>query len=520
MKLKLSDSQKRSNGLTVNTGFKKMEGFDIVAKNLKTDNLTKTLVKQTLLPNSAQLKEKKNNLKNDSSQAKIDEENIKSLEVQLQLLREQELKTGPIKNEFLFEDEVAINSNVLALRSQYRNIKNAGEKQIDVLNESILNELKKQQELQSSFSKYESKIKDLENDMLSKSEFHDRMEETLKIGLFDEKEHKIARDKRFTEMNEGLKKMNDENVFLLRKLEKEKILKPQTRENDANQIFSLKSKITQNEENIKVLEKELEIIGVQIKANQEQRNLQQQNLEIESKILKIEKDMASFNMKTEDLLSNLELNKSKRVFELQQKKVLVSKIEELRRKIEDNSKVNDILISQKVVEKQKEDLNKALFKIDKLRREKEFIFEQIKKEEGKIDCAVQEKTTLKQQEFEEKDLSDLTERKKADLLTQSTNVRREIEIFTQKEQKYLLELPKIEVEVNEKEKIFPKIQEEIGSCLKELEMIRQQRELSKQIKRLNLQDLKISKEANLEVNENLNRLIRNYQNILSESTNK
>lgn len=286
-----------------------MEGFDVVTKPLRPESGRKTL-------------HKTRDTKTDELQLRQLEDQIQSLENDLKQLRNKQEELTPI------------HPNMSALKYQYSGIRNAGDLQVELLLESISHESKRHQELDQSINKYESKLKDCENDKMIRDAFVNRMVETLRISLFEEREFRSEKEADVVEMVSKLKRLNEENTAMCRQSEKERIVNPQKKEGDINLVCHLKGQLADNEKVVRGLELELEELGKTVKSNHEAKRLMQNNLELESKALKLDKDIAGFKMKVGELGMVLKGHFQQREAELMQKKRLVGLIEEVRAKID------------------------------------------------------------------------------------------------------------------------------------------------------------------------------------------
>lgn len=173
--------------------------------------------------------------------------------------------------------------------------------------------------------------------------------------------------------------------------------------------------------------------------------------------------------------------------------------------------MNDLVIAQKVVQKEQFDLKDIYRRIEAVRRERDFARVMIQKEEGVMEELANEKVQLQTDEVERK------RGRKQKLKEAICEAKRLKESLMLKEVDLKKKLPALESEVEQLPKTIQQTEDELKVCLNKIGTIGQQRSLSKQLKKLNLQDLRISKDANTEVRENLSKFIRNYQSIVDSS---
>lgn len=513
MRPRLSNSQKRSgNQIVVNTGFRKMEGFDVVAKG--TNLLAKTTGKPLGAFGTQIGRNGVKSAKSEPSKTVQLEQTIQDLETQLMELRSQEQLRQAQNNTIQLEDGVPINPHILALKSQYKSIKSSAEQQIDIINELLLQEARKQQEIETSIARYEAKLKDQDTEADTRSEFGAKMNETLRVSLFEEREFKAQKEKVLQEMQATLKALTDENVAISRRLEKEKITLPQKRESDANLVFNLKAQIASGLQTVKGLERELEELTGRIKVNPETKLLEQKTLDFEAKLVLAEKDISSCRLRQQELQQVLKISAQKREIELEQKRELVRQIDDLRVKINEGSKVNDIVIADMLAAKERAEVAEAKRRLQDLSKEKEYVSDAVKEEEHKTEVMYNQKLAMQQQEIDDVDALERLRKTEVELRERLAKCRKECEIADVRRTQIEEKTPALQTAISAMETKLPEHEAAIKECHAKLETIAQQRELAKQIKSLNLQDLKISKEANSEANESLNRFIRNYQSIV------
>jgi len=484
-----------------------MEGYDVIAKNL-----LKTLPKGH---NSAAhtLKSTLKTTKLEPGKINQFEQTIRDLEEQVLSLKQLELQRRG-SGMFSLEDGVPINPHILALKSQYKAIKSTGDNQIDALNDLIQAEFQRQQEIETSMARLEAKAKDQETENGTRYDFNQKMLETLRVNLFEEREFRAQKERAIQEMQTQLKTKVDENGAFLRRTEKERITDPQKKEADANLVYSLKSQVANKLTEIKALGAELEELTSRIKTNPETKALDNENLNSQTKVLILEKDIANCRIREEEVHMMLNATRIKREQELVQKRELIRIIEGLRKKIEENGKVNDFAILERVVAKERVDVAEAARKLEDLQREKDYVFDALKEEEQRTETAYNERMLLQQEEIDEIEATDKLGKREEELRERLFKIRKQQEAAEVRRAIDDSGLDDLERQVTEWEGRVAGLDKDISQAKCRLDAISQQRELSRQIKGLNLQDLRISKEANLEANENLNRFMRNYQAIL------
>jgi len=514
MKKTSSSATKRPASGIMKPNTKKIEGFDITGKGL---NETKTKIM-----GKAEVTSKINQIKTRTATSGLEEEyirtlqdEVKILEYQLKLLKDKEIEQQQTFGQIdkFFSDGIPINSNILALKTQYKNLKSAGEKQVSALETSLMEEQKKQQECIQEITNLESKIADLKTSTIARSDFADKLIESLRLNIFEEKEFKTQKEEQLATIYSEYKQFADENLQLIRKLEKEKIINPQKKENESNYLFSLKSTLQQKDALIKELETELDSLSSKIKLNPETKQLEQENLELEGKILRSEKEISVANAKIKETSMLLESRARDRENESAQKREIISKIELLRFKLDEANKLNELVIAQKVKEKEEFDIRETTKLLDAIRKEKESIFDRKRYEEEEIERMGNLKVTTQQDIIDMEETRDRLERASKENYEKLFETKKELERYTFRNKELDTQIPTLESELAAIKAKIPKFENAIEEIKIRLQALHKQMEFAKQVKQLNFEDIKISKNTNKEVNDTLLNFIKKFEEI-------
>lgn len=468
------------------------------------------------------------NLQQQSNES-LEDEYIKNLqqqiayqELELKLLKEKELEqkqsVGQIDK--FFNDGVPLNENILALKNQYTHIKRTLENRIDELNEQRLEEIRHAAELKAYYEKQSGTLKTI-NDAIQKKEkdFSETMND-LRMTYLNEKHRRVQAEADFKKMQIQLKQTNDENLKMTRDLERENILvhhKEDTLKNARKKTLDdLKSKdqwLTQLE--AEVIKKRSEATF-----NPVVDMLENENLDLSSKLLMLEKEINMALNRVKETEMFLELRSKERESEAEMKRELILKISQFKFQIEEQNKMNEIEIQKKVEAKEAKDRKDLEKELDEVKRTKTLTKQRQHEKEDHLKEMAQDRVGLQQDimavELENESLEkDIKEKK--EMLLKLKNSR---EALTLEEQDLSTKLKPVLRDIDSIRSVIPQIEENNLHLKEQIAHMEKLNELSVQIKNVNLEELKLLTTSNDQVNTTITDLMRKWTTIQSVNPGK
>lgn len=181
-----------------------------------------------------------------------------------------------------------------------------------------------------------------------------------------------------------------------RDLEKERVLSTHKNEINTNQMTKLKRDLEDRELKIKEIDKQVDLLSSAMSLNPLVKQYEQKNLELGQKILKCEKEKSMADAKIKESEMLLEVRAKDRELEAEQKRELVNKIEIVKLEIDEAKKMNELIIQQKVKEKEEADIREKNKEIENVRKTRTLLEQRIQQEEDEIERISQDKVTLQQ----------------------------------------------------------------------------------------------------------------------------
>jgi hypothetical protein len=460
-------------------------------------------------------------LKNIQNQAdeNIEDEYIKNLqqqiaymELELKLLKEKELeqKQSVSQIDKFFNDGVPLNENILALKNQYNHAKKTMENKIDDVNDMRLIEMKIAADLKAQYEKNTVGLATIKEATDKKEvDFAVNLNE-LRMAYLNEKHKREDFEKEFKKQQALLKAKNTENLGMIRDLEKESLLVHHREEMLKNMRLKTTEDLKAKEKWMISLDAEVVKKRSMVTSNPELTIFANENLELNSKLLKSEKETNLAIAKVKEMEMFLETRSKERELEADLKRTLVAKISQVKFYIEEQNKINEIEIKEKVEakeEKEKKDLEKE---IQEFINQKETVKQRQKLKEDHIEEMAQDKMGLQQDVMTlEQDTSSLEKEVKEfkDTLLRLKNSK---EGLTLEEKDLKEKLHPLITYNSEMKTMIPNLENDNIHLKEQIAHMEKLNELSLQIKNVNLEDLKLLTQSNDQVQVTITDLMRKW----------
>lgn len=185
----------------------------------------------------------------------------------------------------------------------------------------------------------------------------------------NEKHQRMELEKELKFIEKQFKEKNDENLNMNRKIEREALIIEHKREKLANQRALTGRNLEEMDKRILNLQDELEAISDRVKLNPEVTFLEKENKDLSIRIQRSEKEAFTAEMRVKEMMDILKDRSRERELEADQKRTLIARISEVKSRIDEENKVNEIVIQQKVKEKEDKEMREIKKKIDDVKKE-------------------------------------------------------------------------------------------------------------------------------------------------------
>jgi len=320
------------------------------------------------------------------------------MELELKLLKqkqEEEDKTGGAAG--LFVDEKTAGQHLVQLKEKYQRMRKELDKKVSDLTQQknevqgvalVLNQ--KLTLLTQQFKKLE----EAKNEAIPQTEqMLARLESEYKKKSYE----RTSMEQQLAELKSALTKEQKVNLDL----------KEQTQTKDVeDKIFqeNLKKRLAQQEKLIEKLRKDLENISNDTRARQENvdknvelQKVRKQNAELKTSIEEKERSLARERIRVTELENIRELNLKMKEDEINEKRLIIAKNEELKKEIEAKDQINNMKIQKKLKDKTTGQLKDLTTKYEENQKNLEELKEKIKVEKDKIDMLERDRIALNNQ---------------------------------------------------------------------------------------------------------------------------
>jgi len=450
----------------------------------------------------------------------IEDEYIKNLqqqiaymELELKLLKEKEMeqKASVSQIDRFFNDGVPLNENILALKNQYNATKKDFEDKIDELADKRLEEEKAQRDLKSQYVLITTKLQEISGESKLRVTEYEKSIKELRFAVINEKNTKVDLEKELKQIQEEVKKTNDENLNMQREIEKRRMMAPNRKERDENLRNKSKRELAAKDELITKLQDEVEDVKNKANFNPMVEILDNENKDLQEKILRCEKEINIANSRVKEMMMQLESRAREREREGDQRREIIEKINQYRAEIDKNNKVNELVIEQKVKEKEQKEIRDIEKLKLEVKKEQAIMRERVKAAEEAIDNMAQEKIGMQQDILDVEQKEYVLDKQIKDGKQKIVDIKNRIEDLTYRDKMTALKLDPLEKEVDKLTKLIPEIESENDKLRTQIQHLMKQMELSQQLKGLNLEELKILKQTNDQVFNTLTEMSKKWE---------
>ena len=440
------------------------------------------------------------------------------LELEMKLMKDRELDT---KNkvggyEVLFRDGVPLNENFLALKTKYKNERDAFEKIILDLNTNIDNTNKENTNLANQIEQTNKSYFDLLQRLA-------QTETDLNQAIFDTKQKLYTTENSLVHLkddnntlNKSLYRFEQENIQHNRIIEKNNMFfedpteKNEKAKKDADEKWSDVNRITE-----KTL-LELDSLEKKFAGNKKLKALEQENLELLQQITKLQQSCSNAQTKISELTNAQNINKKFLFEEEKERDKYLEENNRLNDEMDNLSKMNEERMKEAI--KEYEDKQKVILKNQSNNAEKkmELLLTKYKDAEANARALLEQKNKLLQDlalldaNIKEYNIQD--GEVKDQIVETKTNIN-QTDDFLNENKDILSEL------IQENERLRnenDELEQNIKKTRIDIEEIQQKIELNAMLKDVDVNELKVISQNNVIVNNNINNLLSKWDKVHSK----
>ena len=440
------------------------------------------------------------------------------LELEMKLMKDRELDT---KNkvggyEVLFRDGVPLNENFLALKTKYKNERDAFEKIILDLNTNIDNTNKENTNLANQIEQTNKSYFDLLQRLA-------QTETDLNQAIFDTKQKLYTTENSLVHLkddnntlNKSLYRFEQENIQNNRIIEKNNMFfedpteKNEKAKKDADEKWSDVNRITE-----KTL-LELDSLEKKFAGNKKLKALEQENLELLQQITKLQQSCSNAQTKISELTNAQNINKKFLFEEEKERDKYLEENNRLNDEMDNLSKMNEERMKEAI--KEYEDKQKVILKNQSNNAEKkmELLLTKYKDAEANARALLEQKNKLLQDlalldaNIKEYNIQD--GEVKDQIVETKTNIN-QTDDFLNENKDILSEL------IQENERLRnenDELEQNIKKTRIDIEEIQQKIELNAMLKDIDVNELKVLSQNNAIVNNNINNLLTKWDKVHSK----
>ena len=440
------------------------------------------------------------------------------LELEMKLMKDRELDT---KNkvggyEVLFRDGVPLNENFLALKTKYKNERDAFEKLILDLNTNIDNTIKENENLNIQIEQTNKNYFDLLQ-RLSQTETN------LNQEIFDTKQKLYTTENTLVHLkddndtlNKSLYRFEQENIQHNRIIEKNNMFyedpteKNEKTKKEAEEKWSDVNRVTEK------TMLELDYLEKKFAGNKKLKMIEQENLELLQQITKLQQSCNAAQVKINELTNAQNINKKFLFEEEKERDKYLDENNRLNEEMDNLSKMNEERMKEAI--KEYEDKQKVILKNQSNNAEKkmELLLNKYKDAEAKARELLEQKNKLLQDlallDANIKEFNIQDSEVKNEIIETKTNIN-QTDDFLNSNKDILVDL------IQENERLRnenDELEKNIKKTRIDIEEIQQKIELNAMLKDIDVNELKVLSQNNAIVNNNINNLLTKWDKVHSK----
>lgn len=284
-------------------------------------------------------------------------------------------------------------------------------------------------------------------------------------------------------------------------------------ETAASKRYKMERDIEAKDAEIKELKDEIDKLEGAQSLNPQITGIETENNELRKSILNLEKEIGMAQAKIKEAEFLMDARRKERATESQLKRQLKNNIEMKKLQIEEARRMNELIIEQKVKEKQEAELRQKDTEIAKVNDKISNLKRRMATEEQEIDKICQEKVTLQQDIIEQEQIKEKLDKDLALARKKCHELRIANDFLEEKYKTVSVKVEPLKKSEERYKEFIPKLESEIKNFEDRLAQFEKQIEFAKQVKGLNFNDLKVMNSANDNVNHSILNFIKKYEDI-------
>ena len=440
---------------------------------------------------------------------------IDKLDHELNYLKDKDMEhtQGITQMDKFFSDGVPINNNILALKSQYQTFNEAGQREMAMLEDKKMEELKRIEDIRADNEQIRYRVDEVRRDLNEYQAVSNHRAEEMKGLIAETKKYKEIQEEQIEQIYNEFKSLNDENMTIQRNVQRLKALGPQMEEQEKQKLKALQALSVQKDEQVTALEDKVQDLVDRMGVDITKSRMEQENLNLEERLSRLEKqiNMAKVRIRETELI--LEGKAKERNNEAMVRRDLTVEIDNLRFKLDEAERFGDAQIDQQIKQRHNAIIRDFQRKIEATAKETGYYSDRRQLEEDDIQKMTGQKVELKEKNEEAEVEIEKLRRELKDKKMKIMALVKSKETYRAKSERLAKQDGELEFEISELKEKIPKTEAEIQEFRSKINVMEKQMEFAKQIKALNMEHLKISTTSNLEVNNNLNDFIRKFEDI-------
>jgi len=261
------------------------------------------------------------------------------------------------------------------------------------------------------------------------------------------------------------------------------------------------------------LQDELQLMRGKSVNNPEVMFLEKENRDLMIKINRCEKEAFSAKMRVSEMEELLKERSKEREIEADQKRALIAKINHLKTRIDEENKVNELVIQQKVKEKEDRELRELQKKIIEVKQDQQVFKERQKMKEEHVDHMSNDKIHIQQDIVDNEQMAIKLAKDMKENHDKVIHLLTLIQVLTKEEIDLKNKLHPIELDNQKWSQIIPDLQHKNADLESRIQHLETLNQLSLQLKNVNLEELKLLTESNDHVLTTINDLTKKWETL-------
>ncbi|EAR97037.2 hypothetical protein TTHERM_00196280 (macronuclear) [Tetrahymena thermophila SB210] len=505
----------------------KMEGYDVVepkppkesfSQTLKSNKKSQQLDSTVGAKNAVDQANKKTTLEQNIEEQYINglQNEIKLLEYELKLLKDKETEEQTNFTSFFkyFNDGVPINDNIIAMKNVYSSTQRHLSETLTAHQTEVDEILIENQAIEEETKEYEERFQELQEIITKKEEAYVKEYAKYENMFFDEMYLYKECEPDQKELQKKTRYYQGEIMIFNRNRDKEALIAGRKEIMDQQALEKLRRQVINIEESILERKKEMDDRMNTDVLEHETLFLEEQNELLKKRILAMKTDLSMVQVKIQEQKFILETQAKDRENDVSQRLTLMNKIFDLKEQIEDQQKMTEGLVQQKVKELERDRVRKVEQEVEHITKRQINLFTDRNDELEKLnDDIIYNKVELEKEFIDLEIEEDTLHKRIKDSKERLHQLKVDIELAAIKERDLSEQIDPISQKIDQLSKENPKRDQRVRDLEQEIFKAEQQLDLINQFKNFNIEEAKMAYASNNQINKSIEKLVREYRKI-------